>query len=69
MRQHTGSGVMRLVPAVALGYAGLVRRLELVANDNIPIFDATSALERISFCAEVAPVASGGSLFSDVTRT
>ena len=55
--------------AVALGYAGSVRRLELVATDNIPIFDATSAHQWISCCAFSAPVAPGRSLFTGVIRT
>ena len=46
-----------------------MRRLELVATDNIPIFDATSALQWISFCAEAAPIGPGASLFLGVTRT
>ena len=35
-----------------------VRRLELVAADNILIFDATSAHQWTSCCAEAGPVAS-----------
>ena len=54
---------------VAFGYAGSVRSLELVATDNIPIFEATSAHQTISCCAEEAPVAPGVSLLSGVTRT
>ena len=48
--------------AVALGYSGYVRRLELTATDSIPIFDATSAHQWISCFAEAAPVAPGASL-------
>ena len=55
--------------AVALGYVGSVRRLELVETYNIPIFDATSAHQWISCCAEAVPVAPCMSLFSGVTRT
>ena len=49
--------------------AGSVCRIELVATDNISIFDATSALQWLSCCAEAAPVVPCASLFSGVTRT
>ena len=55
--------------AVAPGYAGSMRRLKLVATDNIPIFDAPSAHRWISCCAEAAPVAPDRSLSFSVTRT
>ena len=41
-----------------------VRRLELVATDNIFMFDATPEHQWISCCAEAAPVTPGASLFS-----
>ena len=54
---------------VALGYAGSARRLELAATYNITIFDAPSARQWISCCAEAAPVAPYTSLVAGVTRT
>ena len=49
--------------AIALGFAGSGRQLELVATDNSPIFGATSAHQWTSCCAEAAPVAPNTSQF------
>ena len=46
-----------------------MRRLELVATGIIPIFDATSTHQWVSYFTEAAPVASGASLSPDGTRT
>ena len=40
-----------------------------IATDNIPMFDANSAHQWISCCAEAASVAPGTSQFSGVTGT
>ena len=45
-----------------------MRRLELVATGNIPIFDATATHQYVACSAEAAPVASGASLFPGGTR-
>ena len=39
---------------VALGYTRSVRRLQQIATDHIPIFDATSALQWVSHSAVCA---------------
>ena len=46
---------MRLVHCSALGNAGSVRRLELVATENTAIFGATSAHQWITYCDDDAP--------------